>query len=427
MQKSILNRTVFCRDNIEVLRGMDSNSIDLIYLDPPFNKKRNFHAPIGSQAEGASFKDIWYEEDTKDEWIGLIADQLPVLHDYLQGIEKIGDASNKYYLVYMSIRLLELKRILKDTGSIYLHCDETMGHYLKLLMDCIFGDDFFRNEIIWHYSGWNKRLKHSFESRHDKIYFYGKSSKQQFNGYFHPLKSKEDYVRLRKQKLHTDDDGREFVYSDGGGGKRVKRYIDEVLATGIATDDLWEIDKLNNSSKENTKYPTQKPLALLERIIAASSNEGDRILDPFCGCATTLIAAEKLHRQWIGIDISPKAFDLVKLRLGREVGDSQDLLKRQNALIFREDIPERTDLVRSPATKTEVKHSLYGKQKGHCNGCDILFEYRHLTIDHILPRAKGGQDNPENLQLLCNSCNSIKSDNDMAYLRIKLREYGILR
>ncbi|MCX8502040.1 MAG: DNA methyltransferase, partial [Alphaproteobacteria bacterium] len=150
MQPSILNRTVFCRDNIEVLRGMDSASVDLVYLDPPFNKKRNFHAPIGSSAEGASFKDIWYEEDTKEEWIGLIADRHPILHDYLQGIEKIGNVSNKYYLVYMAIRLLELQRIVKDTGSIYLHCDETMGHYLKLLMDCIFGDDYFRNEIIWH-------------------------------------------------------------------------------------------------------------------------------------------------------------------------------------------------------------------------------------------------------------------------------------
>ncbi|MCX8500949.1 MAG: DNA methyltransferase, partial [Alphaproteobacteria bacterium] len=274
---------------------------------------------------------------------------------------------------------------------------------------------------------WNKRLKHAFESRHDKIYFYGKSPKQRFNSYFRPLSSKEDYLKLRKQKLHTDDSGREFVYSDGGAGKRVPRYIDEVLATGIATDDVWEIDKLNNSSKENTQYPTQKPLALLERIIAASSNQGETVLDPFCGCATTLIAAEKLGRQWIGIDISPKAFDLVKLRLGREVADAGDLLMRQNGLIFRDDIPQRSDLVKTPTRKTEVKHSLYGKQKGHCNGCDILFEYRHLTIDHIVPQARGGQDHVDNLQLLCHSCNSLKSDKDMVYLVAKLREYRILR
>ncbi len=408
MKQQIPNRTIFCHDNIEILRGMDSQSVDLIYLDPPFNKKRNFHAPIGSKSEGASFKDVWYEEDNKDEWIGLIADDYPILHDFLEGIAKIGDKSNKYYLVYMAIRMLELKRILKDTGSIYIHCDNTMSHYLKLLMDCIFGDDQFRNEIVWGYKLGGRPSK-GFARKHDIIYLYSKT--EHWNFYAEqvkiPYESTGGYI----------SSGRKIV-----NGKEYK-----LNPSGKTPEDWWPIPALNHNDKERQGYPTQKPLQLLERIIQASSKEGDIVLDPFCGCATTCIAAEKLGRNWIGIDVSPKAFDLVKIRLTKEVADEGDMFKRLNNLVFREDIPQRTDLIKSPAKKTEVKHKLYGKQRGHCNGCNILFEYRNLTIDHILPKKRGGQDNEENLQLLCGSCNSIKNENDMAYLMGRLREFKIIR
>ncbi len=410
MQTSITNRTIFCRDNIEILRGMDSQSVDLIYLDPPFNKNRHFHAPIGSESEGASFKDVWYEEDNKDEWIGLIADDYPILHDFLEGIEKIGDKSNKYYLVYMAIRLLELKRILKDSGSIYLHCDNTMSHYLKLLMDCIFGDDQFRNEIVWCYTG-GGRPKRDFAPKHDIIYRYSKSYKFSFYA---------DQVRV---PYNLDINKRKS--SKSWGSHNDKTYSPNEL--GKIPEDWWFISPINSQAKERMGYPTQKPIILLERIIQASSKEGDTILDPFCGCATTCIAAEKLGRNWIGIDVSPKAFDLVKIRLTKEVADEGDMFKRLNNLVFREDIPQRTDLIKSPAKKTEIKHVLYGRQRGQCKACAVLFPFRNLTIDHILPKKKGGQDNEENLQLLCGSCNSIKGDGDMAYLMGKLREYKILR
>ena len=140
LQSTLKNRTLFCRDNLEILRGIDTKSVDLIYLDPPFNKKKVFTAPVGTSAEGASFQDIFKESDIKEEWLGLIAESYPTLYDYINGIGHIGHKSNKYYLCYMAIRLIELHRVLKDTGSLYLHCDSTMGAYLKLLLDSIFGE-----------------------------------------------------------------------------------------------------------------------------------------------------------------------------------------------------------------------------------------------------------------------------------------------
>ena len=177
------------------------------------------------------------------------------------------------------------------------------------------------------------------------------------------------------------------------------------------------------NQRERVGYPTQKPLALLERIIKASSNEGDFVLDPFCGCATACVAAEKLGRKWIGIDISPKAAELVKIRAEREL---TDLLSSMGArvyeIIHREDIPVRThQQVRSK----DIKHKLYGLQEGVCNGCGAHFGFRHFHVDHIIPKSKGGQDSDENLQFLCGSCNAIKGDRDMAYLKERLSSYTI--
>ncbi|MFM6910072.1 MAG: DNA-methyltransferase, partial [Dolichospermum sp.] len=220
------------------------------------------------------------------------------------------------YIVNMTLRIREIHRILKSTGSFYLHCDPTASHYLKIICDTIFcykGD--FKNEIIWHYSGWNARLNSSFSKRHDIILFYSKKSEQLFNSYAISWESELEYARLRKQKVHIDENGKKYVLSDAGKGKRVKRYLEEAMEYGKPVDDVWNIDKINNSSKERLGYPTQKPESLLERIIQASSNEGDVILDAYCGCGTTVAVSQRLNRQWIGIDITYQSISLILKRL----------------------------------------------------------------------------------------------------------------
>lgn len=309
---NLKNRTIFNRDNLDILKGINSNSIDLIYLDPPFNKKKIFTAPIGSSAEGADFSDIFSKEDIKDDWVSNIYFQNINLFTFLQHTKYDGMTYNYCYLVYMAVRLIECHRILKDTGSIYLHCDPTMSHYLKIVMDCIFGEKCFKNEIIWCYSIGGKS-KSQWGKKHDVILFYTKSRKFVFNGKSVSIPRKPN----THMKAGRDLDGREYQEKiDNKSGKVYRYYLDE----GKIPEDYWtDINTLQKDDKQRTGYPTQKPLALLERIIKGSSNKGDMVLDPFCGCATTCVAAENLDRQWAGIDISYKAYELVKERLNREV------------------------------------------------------------------------------------------------------------
>lgn len=286
--RSVETGVIYREDNLARLRQFEPESIDLIYLDPPFFSNRHYEVIWGDESEIRSFE---------DRWKGGIG----------------------HYIGWMEPRLREMHRVLKPTGSIYLHCDPHASHYLKVAMDGIFGADHFRNEIIWHYSGWNKKLKSKFESRTDTLLFYGKGSKRQlvFNSYALPWASEEEYVKKRKQKVRLDENGRKYVLSDAGGGKRVKRFLDEAMATGVYVDNVWEIDKLNNSSKEKLGWPTQKPEELLHRVVAASSNRGEIVLDPFCGCGTAVAVAHMLDRRWIGIDISPTAVGIIAERLNR--------------------------------------------------------------------------------------------------------------
>lgn len=404
------NQTIWTADNLDIMRGMNSASVDLIYLDPPFNSKANYAAPIGSEAAGAEFKDTWTLRDVDVAWLDLIEAKHPKLWRVIQAAMTKSDQS---YLIYMAVRLLEMHRILKSTGSIYLHCDPTMSHYLKLLMDAIFGRKQFRNEIVWHYGGWNKRLNSHIERRHDVLLFYAGEANQIFKAPSRPWKNTAEYVQVRKQKVRTDEAGRDYVLSDAGGGRRTRRYLEDAMAYGVPLDDVWGIAKLNNSDKqERVGYPTQKPLALVRRIIEASSPDDGVVLDPFCGCATACIAAEGLHREWAGIDISPKAAELVQVRMKRELGLFYDG-------VHRTDIPHRTDLGKLPHYKLH-RTTLYGEQGGHCNGCGEHFKPQNLTVDHLIPRSKGGTDHVSNLQLLCGYCNSVKGNRGQEYLLTKL-------
>lgn len=392
---AIKNRTIFTGDNLPILRGMDTESVDLIYLDPPFNSNRHYSAPIGSGAAGAEFKDAWTFEDTDDAWWGELSEEQHVLYQVINAVGATGGEGSKAYLIYMATRLLEMRRVLKPTGSIYLHCDPTMSHSLKLAMDAIFGRKNFLNEIIWSYKtgGISKKW---FGRKHDVILLYTKEQhKHKFN-----LKREGTY---RTKGMNYDEDGKPYKTT-----KKGRLYFNP---EGPALTDVWELPFLSTVSSERVGYPTQKPLTLLKRIIEASSNFGDTILDPFCGCATTCIAADILQRNWIGIDISPLAAELVIDRADREIGG---LFK----LIHRTDIPIRD----APPRSKNLKHILFGKQEGLCAGCKINFPFSNFTFDHIMPRSKGGPDTDDNMQLLCNYCNSLKGDRPMEYLMAKLKQ-----
>ena len=309
-------------DNLEVLRKhIPAESVDLIYLDPPFNSNATYNVLFKSPKTGddahsqiQAFDDTWHwGEDDAQAIDEIMRSGHTDIANLIQALRKfLGENDMMAYLVMMAIRLIELHRVLKPTGSLYLHCDPTASHYLKLILDAVFGHENFRNEIVWHYSGWNAKLEGNFNSRHDIVFFYSKVIGQKFNSFTVPWTSVEEYVKVRKQKVLTDETGRKYVLSDGGNGTRVMRYLDEAMQYGKPIDDVWDIDKINNSSKESLGYPTQKPLALLERIVLASSNEGDVILDPFCGCGTTVHAAQKFSRNWIGIDVTHLAICLIE-------------------------------------------------------------------------------------------------------------------
>jgi len=297
--QNFTSQTIWTGDNLPIMRGMNSATVDLVYLDPPFNSNADYAAPIGSEAAGAEFKDTWGLTDIDLAWCDLIERDHPALHKLLHAVKAIHGDSMMSYLIYMTVRLQEMHRLLKPTGSIYLHCDPTAGHYLKLVMDEVFGKGNFRNEIVWRI-GWvsgYKTQKHGWIRNHDTILYYVKTSAaaKRFNKHYIPYP--EGYTR-RDGSAPT---GKGIPLED---------------TWNCQTGDILDSIMIKSFSREKLGYPTQKPVALLQRIIKASSNPGDLVLDPFCGCGTTLVAADALGRDWVGIDISPFAVDLMSARLG---------------------------------------------------------------------------------------------------------------
>jgi site-specific DNA-methyltransferase (adenine-specific) len=368
----VTNR-LFYGDNLEVLRGRDADnkplipdeSVDLIYLDPPFNSASNynvlFRAPDGkaSDSQIEAFEDTWHWTDAAAHAYhevltghhGRAATLLRAMRDAL------GENDMMAYLAMMAVRLIELHRVLKPTGSLYLHCDPTASHYLKLLLDGIFGPEQFRSEVIWK-RGHAHNSARRYGPSHDTILFYGKTDAANWLGGFHTY----DDAYVQKHYRHVDADGHRYKHENptGAGVRRgetgkpwrgidptpkgrhwvrppdeleeldrngriywpkkpgswpyIKLYLD--AGRGVPLQDVWtDIDVINMQARERLGYPTQKPVALLERIINASSNPGDVVLDPFCGCGTTVHAAQKLGRQWIGIDVTHLAISLIERRL----------------------------------------------------------------------------------------------------------------
>jgi site-specific DNA-methyltransferase (adenine-specific) len=315
---------LFYGDNLQILREyIKDESIDLIYLDPPFNSKRSYNVLFkdesgkDSEAQITAFDDTWHWDAAAEESYYELITEAPDAVSRMIGAlrEFIGTNQMMAYLVMMAVRLVEMHRVLKPTGSLYLHCDPTASHYLKIILDAIFGGKNFRNEIIWSYKRYTA-ASNRFQRLHDVIFYYGKNEDVVFNDI------REEYGKKSgKADSHykQDEDGRWFRWQKRKGKDPYKVYLSE----GRRLGDVWEISIINASAKERLGYPTQKPLTLLERIVQASSNEGEIVLDPFCGCGTTVAAAEKLSRKWIGIDITHLAIALQKYRLQESFPDAK--------------------------------------------------------------------------------------------------------
>ena len=292
---------IYWGDNLQVMSHMLSEyrgKVDLIYIDPPFDSKADYKKKISLRGKTVTNDSSSFEE------------------------KQYGDIwTNDEYLQFMYERLILCRELLSNSGSLYLHCDWHKGHHLRLLLDEVFGGQNFQNEIIWRYSGWNKRNNNYFSRRHDAIFYYSKSASPFFEPYREQWESTEAYAKARKQKIHIDEEtGREYVLSDGGAGTRVKRFLDEAMADGRNIDDVWLIDKLNNSGKEGLNYPTQKPERLIERIVSSSAPKGGLVFDCFMGSGTTQAVAMKLGRRFIGADINLGAVQTTTKRLIKVAG-----------------------------------------------------------------------------------------------------------
>ena len=362
------NRTLFFGDNLEILRKkIPSDFFDLIYLDPPFNSNRNYNVLFkeglqDSPAQVHAFEDSWHwNDESKHSFDYLVTKTNDNISNLMQALEKmIGHNDMMAYLTMMTVRLIELHRVLKKNGSLYLHCDPTASHYLKILLDAIFGKTNFRNEIVWKRSNSPKAQTKQFGSQHDIILFYSKSDGFVFNKAYSSVddeyaksfsyddkdgrgpyqtvaivaggvqkyagRKNFEFQGIKAMWLYTKDNLDEMYQNNllvktKGGLFRKKMYLKDV--EGRLVSDIWfdgDVKPLQGVSGESLGFPTQKPEALLERIINASSKESDLILDPFCGCGTTVAVAERLKRNWVGIDITTLAINLIKRRLRDQFG-----------------------------------------------------------------------------------------------------------
>ena len=431
------NRTLYYGDNLPALRRMNSETVHLIATDPPFKKQRGFFSDVGGYDDRWTWqKDILGLDrkgnavaENHDDWVDQIQDDRPAAWKVIDAARSVYGDDMGAFLCWLGVRLLEMHRILRDDGSIYVHIDHTAHAWTKALMDAILGKNNFRNEVAWCYKSGGASPSRHFSRKHDTILFYSKSSGYQFN-------------RQREKSYNRDFKPYRFA--------GVQEYQDEIgWYTLVGMKDYWNIDLVGRTSAERRGYPTQKPLALYERIIAASSNPGDIVLDPFCGCATTPVAAERLGRQWVGMDIWKRAYAEVTSRL-RDNGiltDDPEQEGQPNAngrLQFTEyrlnfinntekgeQFPERTDdneaaapalrlRPRRPAEPWQqlsnalMRRILTAAQSREglvcCAGCGRLMESDFFHLDHINPKSQGGENYITNRILICAPCNGRKSD-----------------
>jgi site-specific DNA-methyltransferase (adenine-specific) len=440
--------SLYFGDNLEILRyEIQSDSVDLIYLDPPFNSKasynRLFRSPNGHEphAQLIAFEDTWHwGEQAEREFAELVQQPNTDVSEMMQALRRfLGENDVMAYLTMMANRLLELHRVLKATGSLYLHCDPTASHYLKIVLDGIFGKEMYRNEIIWKRTSAHANVGTKFGVIHDTVFLYGKSANPTWNSQYSPYEP--EYVETFFDQV--DKNGRRYARRDltaamqraskgqiyswhgitpppsrcwamtkenmdkleeagrihwprkEGGMPRLKLYPEDL--PGVPTQDIWtDIKVMHNLSAERLGYDTQKPLALLERIITASSNEGDIVLDPFCGCGTAVHAAEKLKRRWIGIDITHLAISLIEKRLRDAFpGITFDVHGTPKDLDSAHDLARRDKYQFQWWACSLVNAQPYqGKKKGADTGIDgvIYFRDDKTMAKKIVVSVKAGEN-----------------------------------
>ena len=402
-----MQNTLYCGDNFDILKKLAKEKkpfIDLIYIDPPFNSQRNynilFQDLIKSQENGKkitaqkeAFKDTWSNVEITDTLDELKQVDNRNIYRFLSENRHIFTDSQVSYLTMLSIRIFLMRKLLKETGSFYLHCDPTMSHYIKILLDIIFGFKNFKNEIIWHYYNGATSSNQFFGRKHDVILFYTKIKGTKLQELIRePHEPSSGWIKQKKRGRSNKDYGEPHRE-----GKRVH--------------DVWRISSINNMSKERLGYPTQKPEKLLERIIKASSDEGDVIADFFCGCGTSVTVAEKLKRNWIGVDINHLAIGLIEekrlkpLKAKYEVkGFPEDL--RQAELLAKEKPFEFEQWIVEYALKGHrTKKTGDGGYDGH-----ISLRFQNEGLKVCLVEVKGGGCNVKNIREFENVIDRQKAD-----------------
>ena len=405
---------LFYGDNLDILRrrgkgSIKDDSVDLCYIDPPFNSKRNYNQiynNVGSEdrAQAQAFTDTWTWDDLANAgYSEILANSegrfQPQLVELIKGLHAVlQKGSLLAYLVSMSLRITEIHRVLKPTGSFYLHCDPTSSHYLKLVLDAIFcsqGGNFV-NEIVWGYSIGGKS-QNAFGRKHDVIFFYAKIAGAHI---FDETGASIQRKPNSHMRVGVNADGREFQEkTDRKTGKVYRYYLDE----GKIAEDYWtDIETLNREDKERLGYPTQKPEALLERIIQTSSNAGDVVLDAYCGCGTTVAVAQRLNRKWIGIDITYQSISVIEKRLrehfGETVLDSIELdgvprdMASAEALAHKKDDRLRKEFEKWAVLTYTNNRAVINEKKGADAGIDAVAHFLTGKNDNakIIFQVKSG-------------------------------------
>ena len=419
---------------------MNSETVDLIATDPPFNTKRNragtagFYVDNWKWGDTGKLPDQWAWNEVHPAWLEEIRDDNPALFEVIEAAEHCHGQDIAAFLCFLSVRLLEMHRILKPTGSLYLHCDHTANAYIRMALDAIFGARNFRNEIVWCYTG-PGNIKRWYPQRHDTIFWYSKSKTWTFAAESIRVPYAESTLLRR-------------AYNDTGGTmqgttqNRSSEEIESEFGKGKIPEDWWTGFKSGGhlSKSERTGSPDQKPLALYERMVLASSNPGDLVLDPFAGCATTIMAAQNNGRRWVGIDRRPDArFHVVCRMMGTKAQETEKLRQRpdladwMNSQLakhdahFRTEPPTRTDegdtaapFLAAVYTATEKSLLSHREMKDYlletfglrCWGCSFTApDEQYLELDHVDPKADGGSNHLDNRALLCKPCNGAKSNN----------------